>query len=448
MSRRRMITGTAALAAVGGAAWAVRRSVLARLEHFTLLPSFTATPALLPHDAATERRTLGVGRNASPGDNVEAALSRLGGLARFVGDDDVVIVKVSAQWWNQGMTNVAAVRRLVELVAARPGFKGEIIVFENTHFRLADGSGLSRAWVRPSERNVDVPGWDKLGDLIPHFAKTGAPVSFVGLVDGGRSELSGDHWHDPGHASGTYGGDGRGPIAAGDARDGYHWALDRPFRRQKSRVSWAETPLSWPRFTSPRSGLVIDLRDGVFVREGGQLKKTDRKLTWISMTTVNEHASTGMTACCKSAMGVVDMSAGRLGTDPRASRFRSVHYFGMPEASWRMAGPLAEFARSVRTPDLYLAVAEWVAVTPKGGLPGERDARLEAASAHHARTVVAGTDGVAIDAWCTRNLLFPIDGENKGDFDLSREDAKTTKFLRYYREVLGSGTIDEGLIGV
>lgn len=183
VSRRRMIAGTAALAAMGGAAWALRRTLTSRLERMTLLPSFTATPALVPHDTTTDRRTLGIGRGGSPADNVDAAITRAGGLSRFVGDDDVVIVKVSAQWWNQGMTNVAAVRRLVEQIATRPGFKGEVIVFENTHFRLADGSGLSRAWARPSDRNVDVPGWDKLGDLIPHFAKSGLPVSFVGLVD-------------------------------------------------------------------------------------------------------------------------------------------------------------------------------------------------------------------------------------------------------------------------
>jgi hypothetical protein len=33
--------------------------------------------------------------------------------------------------------------------------------------------------------------------------------------------------------------------------------------------SWlrdAQVPLTWPRFTSPRSGLVIDFKDGVFRR--------------------------------------------------------------------------------------------------------------------------------------------------------------------------------------
>ena len=68
-----------------------------------------------------------------------------------------------------GMTNVAAVKRMIEHILDRPNFAGEVIMFENTHFRMSDGSGLSRAWVAASERNVDVPGWRGLGDLITHF---------------------------------------------------------------------------------------------------------------------------------------------------------------------------------------------------------------------------------------------------------------------------------------
>src|SRR6185436_7061586 len=101
----------------------------------------------------------------APAANVDAALDTVG-VDRVVGEDDLVIIKVAAQWWNQGMTNVAAARRVIERVLARPGFRGEIVVFENTHFRLADGSGLARAFTRPSQRNVDVPGWATLGDLV------------------------------------------------------------------------------------------------------------------------------------------------------------------------------------------------------------------------------------------------------------------------------------------
>lgn len=448
-SRSRRAFLAAGIVGLVGAAWALRRRLVARLDALTARPDFAATPPLVPHDAARERRTVYVARGEGPAANVERALSKLGGVEKLVGVDDVVLVKVSAQWWNQGMTNVAAVKRFLELVLAIPGFAGEIIVFENTHFLLESGSPLSRAWTHPSERNVDVAGWNKLGDLIPHFEALGAPVSFVGLVDAGKSTLAGDHWHDPAHQHGVYGGDGRGPIAVGDVRDGYRWDFERTFRRKRSLVEYAATPLSWPVFTSPKSGLVVDLRDGLFRRDGTKRVAVARKLTWVSMVTANEHASTGMTCACKSAMGVVDMSAGRMGTDPRIADYRSVHYFGAPSASWRMAGPLAHFAREVRAPDLYLAIAEWVAARPHGPWDDEQsDIRLDARSAHHVGAVVAGVDPVAVDTYCAKHLLTPLGGGRADTYDVDRADSTLSRFLRYYREVHGTGTLDQGLIDV
>lgn len=432
-----------------------RRKVRSRVAKVTQLSSFTATPPLVPHHDTRDRATVYVARGGpSPAANVDTVLSKLGGIGTVVGSDDVVIVKVSAQWWNQGMVNVAAVRRVIEHILELPGFAGEVIVFENTHFRLSDGSGLSRAWVHPSERNVDVPGWNKLGDLVPHFRDRGAPVSFVGLVDAGPSALSGEEWHDPSRQHGIYGGDGRGPIEPGDTRDGYHWDFTRTFRLERSWVDAARTPLTWPRFTSPRTGLVVDMRDGVLRRENGRLVPTGKKLTWINMTTANEHGSTGLTAACKSTMGVVDMSAGSLGTHRLARDYVSVHYFGRgsPSATWRMAGPLAHFAREVRDPDLVLSVAEWVAFAPEG-FDGERDGdvRHSARSCTQTRTIVAGTNPAAIDTWLARNLMIDVPSAAKRRlFDLDNPDALFTKFLRYYREVRGVGkaTIEPGLIDV
>lgn len=444
MSRRGVVLGALA-AGVGGVAFALR----GKLRSMTQLASFTAPPPLVPHDPVRDRATIHVARGGSPAANVDAVLDRLGGVASVVGSDDVVAIKVSAQWWNQGMTNVAAVRRVIEQVIERPGFRGEVIVFENTHFRLADGSGLSRAWVHPSERNVDVPGWTSLGDLIPHFRARGAPVSFVGLVDAGLSSLSGDHWHDPGHACGVYGGDGRGPIADGDPRDGYHWDFGRTFRLRKTWFDDARTPLTWPRFTSPATGLVVDLKAGVLRREANRLVATDRKLTWLNLTTANEHSSTGFTGACKSTMGVVDMSAGTMGIDARVKGYASVHYFGQgaPSATWRMAGPLAQFAQEVRAPDLILTIAEWVAFEPAA--PTDEDLRHSAATCTQMRTIVAGRDPVAIDSWVVRNLMRETPSVNRdAHFDLDDPHAKFTKFIRYYRQVRGAGTLDPAMITV
>ena len=449
-SRRVFLIGGLAAVGAGGAALMLGGKFRRAIARYTQLGSFTATPALPPEDPVRDRARIQVAQGGTPAENVDAVLAGLGGIGTVVGTDDVVIIKVSAQWWNQGMTNVAAVKRVVERILELPGFTGEVVVFENTHFRLADGSGLSRAWTHPSERNVDVPGWNRLGDLIPHFRRLGAPVSFVGLVDAGESSLSGDHWHDPGHEHGVYGGDNRGPIQPGEDRDGYHWDFARSFRLAKSWVDEARTPLTWPRFTSPLTGLVVDFAGGVLRREAGRLVPSGRKLTWINMTTANEHGSAGFTGACKSPMGVVDMSAGALGTHPLAKGYRSVHYFGrgFPSASWRMAGPLAQFALEIRAPDLILTVAEWVAFKPVGP-DGPEDIRHSALSCVRKRTIVAGTDPVAIDAWAVRNLMADLPSANRQAYlSLDDPDSMVSKFLRYYRQVYGKGTLQASLIEV
>jgi hypothetical protein len=441
----------------------LRKKLWSRLDRLTLVDDFSATPPLLPHDPVRDAATLQLGRGEGPAGNIDTILSKLGGIRQIVGADDLVLVKVSAQWWNQGMTNVAAVRRLIEHLVERDGFRGEVVVFENTHFRRLDRAeddparGLTRAWTRPSDANVDVPGWSTLGDLIPHFASRNAPVSFVGLVDAGPSSLAGDAWFDPGHAHGVYGGDSRGPIASGESRDGYFWDFDQVFRLRRSLLDYAQTPLTWPRFTSPRTGLVIDFRDGVFRRERGELIPTGQQLRFINMTTCNEHGSTGFTGACKSPMGIVDMSAGILGTDPRVRGYQSVHYFGRTgrppvdeEPRWRMAGPLAFWGEKVRRPDLYLTVAEWVAFTPKTGYEMEDDMRHHPACRERLGTIVGGQDPVAIDSWCIRNLLQPLAPRAKhaSMWNLDDEHSRASRFLRYFREVASRGTLDPALVKV
>lgn len=461
MSRRTLLLGGGAAAVVGAAAWTVRNKLRAKIDQLTILPSFFATPALLPHDPEKDRASLFVAQGGGPAANVDSVISKLGGMSKLVGADDIVAIKVSAQWWNQGMTNVAAVKRVIEHILEIPGFKGEVIVFENTHFHFPDKAvddparGLTRAFTRPSEINVDVDGWDKLGDLGPHFDKLGQKVSMVGLVDGGESLLSSSPWFDPEHRHGVYGGDGRGPIGAGETRDGYFWDFDQVFRVRRSRVGHAQTPLTWPRFTSPKSGLVIDLRDGVFRREGKRLVGTGQRLRFFNMTTANEHSSTGFTGAVKSVMGIVDMSAGALGTHPLARGYQSVHYFGRTgranaeaDPTWRMAGPLAVWCQRVRKPDLYLTVAEWTAFIPKDGYDERDDMRHHAKCRAQTKTIVAGTDPVAIDTHCIRHLLMPLGSRNLAEHNLDDEDSKVSRFLRYYRQVARAGTLDPALVTV
>ena len=56
------------------------------------------------------------------------------------------------------------------------------------------------------------------------------------------SALAGDHWFDPRHEHGVYGGDGRGPIADGEERDGYHWDFTETFSLPRSLVGIKTEP--------------------------------------------------------------------------------------------------------------------------------------------------------------------------------------------------------------
>jgi hypothetical protein len=65
------------------------------------------------------------------------------------------------------------------------------------------------------------------------------------------------------------------------------------------------------------------------------------------------------------------------------------------------------------------------------------------------KTIVLGTDPAAIDTWAVRNLMMATpSGNKKAHFDLDDPEAKFTKFLRYYRQIYGKGTLDPNLIDV
>ncbi|MCB1940216.1 MAG: hypothetical protein KDE64_13590, partial [Rhodocyclaceae bacterium] len=74
--------------------------------------------------------------------------------------------------------------------------------------------------------------------------------------------------------------------------------------------------------------------------------------------------------------------------------------------------------------------------------------RQHRACAHQVGTIIAGTDPVAIDAWATRNLLHPVGGVYQAMLDLDDPDAKVTRFLRYFRQTAGWGTLDPALVTV
>ena len=292
------------------------------------------------------------------------------------------------------MTNVAAVKRVIEHVLERPGFTGEVIVFENTHFRLADGSGLSRAWMRPSERNVDVPGWNKLGDLIPHFRERSAPVSFVGLVDAGDERPLRRHVARPrAHARASTAVTGAARSSLATSATATTGTSRRAFRLEKSWVDEAKTPLTWPRFTSPRTGLVVDLKDGVKRREGeaARVRRPEARVDQ------HDHRQRARLDGLHRRVQVDDGSR-RHERRARSARIRSsaatrrsttsVVAARAPRGEWPGRSPSSR-ARSVRPTSSSPSPSGLP--SSRAVLPPDEDIRHSAATCTRKRTVIAGT---------------------------------------------------------
>jgi uncharacterized protein (DUF362 family) len=377
-----------------------------------------------------------------PARNGRALLDAWGGVEGLVGPEDVVIFKVNSQWYAQGMTNTNVLESLVRAVLERPGgFSGEVVVADNHHFKGA----LSRGWTteQPNGRH-----------------------NLVGLVEALREEgherVARVHWRDAGPNPDPWQGDDGGGtlITEPGGGDGYRWWLE------ECHVTPDENrcPMTWPVFTLPLSGDVVDLRDGVY-RDG---RPTGRPVRMINISSLNHHSRyAGVTASIKNLMGVVDMTCGFQGPEPPG--YFNTHYIGMRPSHglWRWAkrregavkkvvhkllpeenaidfhhtgGALGHWMRTVRRPDLHVVTAEWV------GFGSRTVPELSVRPG----VSLASDDPVTLDAVAAREVLLPATrqaGQTGRAFlehnDPDAEDRPFRKFLLEARREVG-GRVDPG----
>lgn len=120
----------------------------------------------------SQPRLLGIGEdgyshvyhaiNGSPEDNLTKTIEMMGGIDSLIGQQDIVVIKPNAQWWNQGMSNTNTLKAFIESVLGIPCVSGEIILAENHHFPEDN----SRGWTT-EERN----GLFNYNELIDYFQK-------------------------------------------------------------------------------------------------------------------------------------------------------------------------------------------------------------------------------------------------------------------------------------
>lgn len=422
--------------------WYTRRNILGRLARWTgilaTLPLFQRLNKMEVHAASMTAKTTVNSlddqspvywvKNGNPAENIDKILEMMGGIERFVGRRDIVILKPNAQWWNQGRTNLWAMKRFIDHVLMVDGFEGEIIIAENQHFMdttLPEGEQDNiRGWIKKGEINGDIDGENHtLNSMIQIYNKQGIEnVSKAHWRDGGPKQPN--SW-----GSGQNGGVVNSPVEG----DGYVWADEEfVFRKRLGLKSW-RVKMSYPIFTSGFSGITVDMKNGAFQRDGrgGGVYLKERPVKLINFAVLNSHGEdTGITSAVKNYMGITDMSCGRWGERPQG--YVNVHQCGGKKYAYAKAGPLGHFMKTIRLADLNIITAEWV---------GWGD-RTDISKASRERSILAGVDPIAVDYCGAKHLVLPL---SKQPLLHDPDDNRSSifKFLRLAQKSMGKGNMEE-----
>lgn len=239
------------------------------------------------------------------------------GPSGLIARDDVVLVKVNAQWKYRGCTNADLVRGVIQSVLDHPdGFRGEVVIVEN---------GQGRASL-----NCDTRFY--YPDAEVHANANDERHSFLFLVDQiFRNRRVSARLLDP--IRHNFIGDGD------HAKDGYRRLGD----------------VSYPCFTTP-GGRRVELARGIWTGSGYA-----RNLKLINIPVLKHHDEGGseITAGLKHFYGLLSMSDGLTG-------YR--HYEGLGKTCGAMVA-------SVRAPVLNIIDATWVSQRNIKGHPESKPFR-------------------------------------------------------------------------
>jgi hypothetical protein len=302
--------------------------------------------------------------------------SALSGPHGLVAADDVVVLKVNAQWKCRGCTNTDMLRGLIHRILQHPdGFKGEVVIFENGQNRPATFDGMHN-----DDNNAEYKPFPELIGKVMVNAEQQDVMTIdylVGTVFADKPVSS--FLMDP--HSNTW-------IAADDhTTNGY--------RRTGERGTHC---VSYPCFTTAR-GNRIELKEG---RWTGVSYAQNLKL--INCAVLKDHSGDiGMTGALKIVYGTLSMSDGS-----SAQR----HYADL-------GSQCAKMWTEVRVPDLNILDCIWVSfgsttVNGQGvsgcvGYPPQITSRQN--------ILLAGHDPVAMDYHANKHILLPLGGENAANHD-------------------------------
>ena len=233
------------------------------------------------------------------------------GPAGLIAANDVVLIKVNAQWKYRGCTNSDLVRGLVQVILEHPdGFQGEVVVVENGQGRGSLACDTSSAYGGNTEvhANAEDESHSFLW-VVSHFAD---PRVSAFLLDPVRGNFIGADDH---------------------ASNGY-----RTYEN-----------VSYPCFTTA-GGRRVELREGLWT---GASHGSNLKLINVPVLKHHDVGGSEITGALKHVYGLVSMSDGQSG-------FR--HYGGLGETCGKMMA-------SIHAPVLNIMDAVWVSHSALGGYP-------------------------------------------------------------------------------
>jgi hypothetical protein len=234
------------------------------------------------------------------------------GPSGLVAAEDVVLIKVNAQWKYRGCTNSDLIRGLIQRILDHPdGFSGEVVIIENGQGRGSLRCDTTAAY--DGDSGVHANANDESHHFLHLVNKVfNNPRVSAYLLDPVRETFIADN---------------------NQARDGY-----RIFEN-----------VSYPCFTTA-GGNRVELREGIW-----KVGAHHGNLKLINVPVLKHHDSGGseITASLKHMYGLVSMSDGQVG--PR-------HYSGLGETCGKMMA-------SIATPVLNIIDAIWVSHASLTGYP-------------------------------------------------------------------------------
>lgn len=314
--------------------------------------------------------------------------------------DDVVLLKVNAQWKCRGGTNTDMLRGLIHRILQHPdGFRGEVVIFENGQNRPAAFDGI-----HPDSNKDEYKPFPELTGKVAVNAEEPELLTIdylVGTVFAGQPvsafllDPCADTW-----------------IAGDDhTTNGYR------------RIGAKGTPcISYPCFTTAR-GNRIEFKEGRWTGSGYA-----QNLKLIHCAVLKDHSGDiGMTGALKIVYGTLSMTDGT-----SAKR----HYQDLGSQCARMW-------TEVRAADLNILDCIWVSfgatrvngqyVSGCVGYPPRLTSRQN--------ILLAGPDPVAIDYHANKHILLPLGGENAANHDPDNNSRLVSVYQQAQSTINGGGGI-------